>query len=106
MWFSCVLLLKSLFQSPLHQHELALTSAPDGKSSPPHLALPPSFCLSNFQCLYYFFAFSLSFESSQRGLLLSHILYLSTYTHILDSLVFLQSGRDTVVGMCHSFIID
>lgn len=81
MWFCCALLLKSLFQSPLYQRELALTSTPDGKStalSPS--AHPPSLCLF----IYLTVTFSLSVWALNRlegvSLLLSHICT-NTHTH-------------------------
>lgn len=105
MWFCCVLLLKSLFQSPLYQRELALTSTPDGKS-PPQLTLVRSVCL----CFSFTFSvFVCSFKSSRRSLTVAFThLYLHTHTHTrtMDCRVSLQSDWDTVVGMCHSFIID
>lgn len=109
------LLLKSLFQSLPQQHELALTSTPDGKSKA--LPSPPFFCLSNYPPLHYFSLFfcelwivsegSLFFFYLSLSLCCFHtFLHLNMHTHILDWLPSLQSGRDTVVGMCHSFIID
>lgn len=67
------------------------------------LPLPssPSFPLS----IFYFFYLSLSFELSRRGLTVAFT-HLYLHTHALVCLVSLQSSCHTVVGMCHSSIID
>lgn len=100
--------------------ELALTSTPDGKAAapfphhpvPPHpnpplpqLTLCPSVCLS--ASLSLFVPLCGSFESSRKGLIAAFAhLRAHTLTHTVDCRVSLQSDWNTVVGVCHSFIID
>lgn len=99
--------------------ELALTSTPEKQPHrppsttpshpiPPHPNPPssPSVPLSVYLLLSHFVSLCCSFESSQKGLIFSCFAHLHTHTHTVDCQVSLQSDWNTVLGMCHSFIID
>lgn len=76
------------------------------EKTPLHLPNSPTFPLSVY-LPYYFLSLCLCFEYSRRGLTFAFThFYTHTHTHGSDCQVTLQSDWDTVVGMCHLFIID
>lgn len=93
MWFCYALLLKSLFQSLLNQHELALTFTPDGKSYP---HCHPFLLLSNYRFLSVTFSLFLWALNCLRGsLFCSQTLCTHSQTHAhtnIHPLVLLQSA--------------
>lgn len=84
------------------------TAAPPKPPPPPSAPRPPSLWPC-FLSLWHFFSLSRCFDLSPRGLTVAFTHLYSdshTHTHEVACLVSLQSGGDTVVGMCHSSIID